>query len=229
MRARSTLLAATMIVVAFIPAPGRAATGRTIQVFNNYFTERVTIAVASDPVTIAFRDGIHNVSSYTGQPISTGDRASGSQVSVIFNGGTTKFRCVIHSSLTETGVCSGMCGWLSDKPVDLQPPSVMITQPTQRQVVVPTPSVNERNQIVNVVDFKGAAVDETSLYGVGLRIYDVAGRAKDYPATCDGCPLWYGEWSARVTLTPGYYSVRAIAADSAGNISTPAQIQIVVV
>jgi hypothetical protein len=117
-----------------------------------------------------------------------------------------------------------MCGVVSDRSVDVQPPSVTISSPRDGDVLLSTPSPGATPFTVPI---RGTAADDVGVFGVIITMYDPLGRATKYPASCDViCGDTSEAWSAAVRVQlPGAYIAFATAVDSSGNLTpSPARV-----
>ncbi|GAC1409503.1 MAG: hypothetical protein NVSMB57_02240 [Actinomycetota bacterium] len=96
------------------------------------------IAKAGDTIRFTLMDqGTHNLQRYAqaggDTPIDSGTMHYNNQAlryAVDFGGGTVRYRCLIHSVIdSRNGVCSGMCGVITDQDTIPLPP--VIDQPTR--------------------------------------------------------------------------------------------------
>jgi plastocyanin len=210
-------------------SPARAATTWTISLTANTFAPSLRDnLVAGDTVQWNWLDGAHNVTAYQNGVFSSGDHTPTFQFSTVYNGGVVKYRCTNHSSLSGAQ-CAGMCGILTDRPLDVTPPEVVIdTQKPQFQglpaIEAPAPVAGPTG-IGFPVTVAGRATDNVAVFAVLVRIYDVrangvtpGGGAREYLATCSGCDTPSASWSLNLILLPGPYTAEAVAADSSGNV-----------
>lgn len=117
-RVRTSLVVAAFLVVTSVTTTGAVAKGRqsparatkTVRAIVSHWSPTTVRISRGD--TIKWRDvsGSHTVTAYGGnwafnKPLSTGDV----QARTFRRAGTFRFRCTIHSTLTD-GRCSGMCG-----------------------------------------------------------------------------------------------------------------------
>lgn len=182
-----------------------------------------------DRIQFHWVDGPHTVTGYAGDVFDSGSRSTGASFAYVYPGGRpVKYRCQLHSTLSQTGECNGMCGVIDEDPIDLLPPSVVIERPVERSVLVPLPQADPGEPIEPVL-IEGAAGDNVAVFAVSLRIYDTIGRASLIAATCDGCGSRVARWSHRAVLPPGSYVLEAIAADVSGNTRTSSRRSFVVV
>ena len=244
------LCVALCVAVAAFPSPAHASIA-DIQVASNKFTPAERLVVANDTIRFTWAQGTHRIAAYSGITLDTGNQTIGYSMSFTFQdvtGGVLKYRCLLHSSLSAA-YCDGMCGVLSDHPVDLVPPSVTITEPvktgTAPPVVAATPGVSSGG-LDNPVYIRGSATDtstfgvpanQISVFGIVVRVYDIRSSGivggtspKEFNAACTGCGTSSAvTWSVRLNLLPGSYVVEAIGADSWGNIQrTPPRVSFLV-
>lgn len=234
MRVRLLLLAAAVLsasVLSVVPSSG-ADDPVVVSVFNNYFDESLTDnAVVGRPVTFAFQEGTHNAVAYQGGTFNTGLHAPDDRVDVVYNGGVIRYRCISHSNVNLNAnppICVGMCGVISDHPVDVTPPVVEMTQPKNGSINVVTPDIAGQGEVGFRLTFEGNASDDFGVFGVLVRLYDNAGKGREYSADCQFCPGRSAAWTVDVSLLPGSYLAEAVAADPAGNRATSRRIQIIV-
>ncbi len=227
-----TLAGAVFLATLLSLAPSHATPQeRMVSAYNNYFDAEVTdSARVGDTITFAFQDGIHDAVAYRGLTFNSGLRSSGDRVSFVFDGGVIRYRCLGHSSLNnniDPPICTGMCGVIADRPVDIKPPSISITSPQERSVNVVTPLISTRGEISFPIVIEGRADDDVGVYGTRVRVYDAAGRGREFDATCDYCPGRHVSWTATVPLAPGFYTAEALGADISGNRVTSKRVQFV--
>jgi plastocyanin len=207
-------IAAAAIVALVAPLPARAAT-YPVEVQRFRFAPDFRILQPGDTVVWKWIDGIHNLTSYEGAEIDTGDRSPSYQYRLEYNGGTIRYRCTIDSQLNGSGQCSGMCGVVSDQDLDLTPPAARIDAPANGEVVHPLPVVNAGG--VLPVTIRGAAYDDRAVFDVGITLYDTAGRPRRFVPQCLGCGTSSATWSLQLSLLPGSYVAEATATDTGGN------------
>jgi len=224
-RAAACLLAAIALLAG---APVHATTVQ-VNVTSNAFDPPGRTIAPGDRVNFHWVDGTHTVTAYQGDTFDSGSRGQGSTFAYVYPGGqAVKYRCTLHSTISQTGECSGMCGVLDEDPIDLLPPNVVIERPTERAILTPAPQVDPSAPLTPIV-IDGAAGDNVAVYAVSLRIYDTLGRASLVAAVCDGCGSRVARWSHRAFLAPGSYVVEAIAADTSGNSRTSSRRSFIVV
>lgn len=213
-RARRGLVVAAFMTL-LLPGTGARAATYSVSVSSNTYSPTVRQVAAGDTILWVWANGGHNVTSISGATFASGDRAANATYTQTFPGGVVKYRCTNHSSVVG-GECDGMCGLITEKPLDFTPPLVSITRPSQGQIVVPTPQL--RGGLINPVMVEGTANDNVGVLGVMLRLYDTTGRATDMATTCIGCPDGDVQWRIEINPLPGTYVAEARATDTSGNI-----------
>jgi len=114
---RRAILIACALAAATLPAaPARAATV-DIDVQSNFFSPSPAHPVAGDTIRWTVQSGGHDVVAYAGtmsfaSPFMTSGDPAFTQT---YAGGEVLYRCSPHSFIGSNGVCSGMCGVLSDR------------------------------------------------------------------------------------------------------------------
>lgn len=215
-RAVACLLAAVALLAV---APVHATTYQ-VNVSSNAFDPPGRTMAPGDRVNFQWIDGTHTVTAHQGDTFDSGSRGPGSTYAYVYpGGGPVKYRCTLHSTISQTGECNGMCGVIDEDPIDLLPPNVVIERPTERAILTPTVQA-DAGELLAPVTIDGAAGDNVSVFAVSLRIYDTLGRATLVAAECDGCGSRVARWVHRSYLPPGSYVVEAIAADTSGNSRT---------
>lgn len=223
------VVACLLAAIALLAVTPVHATTYQVNVTSNTFDPPARTIAPGDRVNFHWVDGTHTVTGYQGDTFDSGSRGPGATYAYVYPGGTAvKFRCTLHSTISQTGECSGMCGILDEDPIDLLPPNVVIERPTERAVLTPSPQVDAAAPLAPIL-IDGAAGDNVSVYAVSLRIYDTIGRASVVAAECDGCGSRVARWSHRGFLAPGSYVVEAIAADASGNSRTSSRRSFIVV
>jgi plastocyanin len=213
-RSTRPLLAGVLIAM-LLPLTGAQAATYSVSVTSDSFSPGYRQVAAGDTILWVWAAGGHNVTAFSGASFASGDRPANATFTQTYPGGVVKYRCTNHSSVAG-GECSGMCGLITEKPIDITPPTVSITAPQQGQLMIPVPRV--QGGIVNQVTVQGNASDNVGVFGVLLRVYDTTGRATDFPATCNGCEDQDVTWRIDLNLLPGSYVVEARASDTSGNI-----------
>lgn len=217
MRRVAATIAATVLLLS---AAQTSAATYTVSVSTSGFDPVRRVSSPGDRIFFQWLDGPHTVTAYAGDVFDSGTRSSGAGYSYLYpGGGSVRYRCTLHSTLSAEGVCDGMCGTIDEDPVDLLPPNVVIERPTERSIVMPTLQTGPGSPLAPVL-IEGAAGDNVSVLAVTLRLYDTLGRASILNTECDGCGSRVARWSYRSFLPPGSYVVEAIAADTAGNSTT---------
>lgn len=215
---RRLVAAVCLGAVAFAAVPVHAATW-TVNVTSNAFDPASRVATSGDNIRFWWANGQHTVTAYEGATFDTGIRSPGFETSVPFAGTTIKYRCTLHSQVSQFGTCSGMCGIISKDAADTQPPTVAITSPKGREVVIPQPQLGG-TALENTVRIAGVASDNDRVLAVLVRIYDTIGSGREVPATCQGCGSAVANFEVRQNLVPGSYVIEATAVDYSGNLRT---------
>lgn len=131
LRARFHVPAILALVISVFPAPqSSAATQHPIDVRNFAFTPAALRATKGDNVKWSVTDwgtchwsynyetfdcGGHDITTYGGDAsFASGKLTNGERYMEPFNGGTVLYRCTLHSSLYN-GVCTSMCGAMTDR------------------------------------------------------------------------------------------------------------------
>lgn len=211
-RARFLVVAAVVAAAALAPS-GAGAAERPVGVYNTFFEPQVvTLAQPGDTIAWEWLNGTHTVTAYSGATFDSNQHPSPSTFQETFPGGLLKYRCKIHSTLSSSGECAGMCGFVTEQDsYDTQRPSVAITTPAFPYIVVA--------EMLTMVTIAGYAADNVAVTGVGLRVYDIKNDVRQVPLpTCPGCGQpGTVSWSTRMSLLPGRYVAEAVAADQNGN------------
>jgi len=212
MRIRAFVLSA--VLLGAVPLAGQAAT-RQVSLTSEVFTPEVRTGIeAGDTVLFRWLDGFHNVVSLQNGDFESGIRGAGEEFEVAYDGGIVRYRCSIHSRLFDGFRCTGMCGVLTDRPLESTPPSSSVDRPDMYQLHVPQlPSVNAE------VTLSGTAADDTELWGVMVRVYDTTGKATEYMGACTGCGTMEATWTLTRNFAPGSYVAESIAVDASGNVA----------
>ncbi|HVE93043.1 MAG TPA: hypothetical protein VNE62_12205, partial [Actinomycetota bacterium] len=193
---RRVALMLTVILVGSLPLPAGAAT-HSIDAGGTSFTPRLVTAAAGDQIRWDMSSGFHTVTAWEGATFDSGPLSPGDQFSAQFPGGTVRYRCVPHSSLTD-GQCSGMCGVISDR---------MVTAP-----IIRTPTNGQRLTSPNVT-FDGTVT--ASVVGVEVSVDGVLMRTS---------PIHAGEWSYVGGHAEGTHVATAVALDADGFRSQAASV-----
>lgn len=209
-------LAAAVALVAF---PARAAT-RDVNVRNFRFEPTAQRAEAGDQVTWHFLEGTHTVTAWQGAAFDSGPRAAGTYTWDGFSGGTVRYLCTIHGSVVGDA-CSGMCGLLTDEPVDTTPPQVAMTSPEDGSIVI-APVEPERLPMRRLT-LRGTASDGVAVSSVTIELTNAFGSTMEFGATSTGTPA-FATWEASRDVPPGRYRARARAEDPTGNVATTAHV-----
>lgn len=226
MRRFSVCLFAAAALLVTVPVQ---ATTYQVNVQSNSFDPPGRTIAPGDRINFHWVDGPHTVTAYLGDTFDSGSRSTGASFSYVYPGGdAVKYRCTLHSTISQTGECSGMCGVIDENPIDLLPPNVVIERPTERAILTPMPQADPGAPLAPVL-IEGAAGDNVSVFAVSLRIYDTLGRASLVAADCEGCGSRVARWTHRSFLPPGSYVIEAIAADSSGNSRTSSRRSFIVV
>ena len=184
------------------------------------FTPATLRPVAGDTVNWQWAGAAsHNVTAYAGATFASPTQVTGT-FSQVFNGGTVKYRCTLHSLLNSDGSCTGMCGVLTDDPnFDNQPPTATIAapawgSPTTQPFVV-----------------SGTADDDLAVDKIELDVQDqvlLTQPVAVLPVTV-ASPAAHVDWSVNVDgLRPGLYELTAVATDRAGNRGQSATVLVAV-
>ncbi|MFP5225158.1 MAG: hypothetical protein ACLGH3_06370 [Actinomycetota bacterium] len=226
MRRTVAALIVCLGAIASAMAPARAATV-PVNVRNNTFDPTSRVAAPGDTVAFTWLEGQHTVTAYSGASFDSGIRSAGFQMDAPFGGTPIRYRCTLHSQISQFGDCQGMCGVVAQQVADLTPPSVKITSPRAREVVIPQAQI-VGGSIDNPVVISGAASDNDRMLAVLVRYYDTLGLPKTQTAACDGCGSGNATFELRANLLPGSYVAEAIAIDHSGNQSTSERVPFVV-
>lgn len=222
---RKAIVAACIGAVAIAAAPAHAATV-PVNVRNNNFDPTSRLAAPGDTVSFTWLEGQHTITAFEGATFDSGIRSSGYQMTVPFSGTRIRYRCTLHSQLSQGTQCSGMCGVIEQQTSDLTPPSVVITDPRSREVVIPQPQLATVQRLVVIA---GDATDNDRLLAVQVRIYDTLGMPKLWVASCPGCGSAVSRFEVRADLLPGSYVAEPIAIDVSGNLRTGERVAFFVV
>lgn len=224
MKLRIALVAMSMLTVMPL-AQGHSATDY-IGIADNYFDPPRWVAGTGDTVewrtTCSYYSddctGAHNVTAYEGAAFASPSPIGhpGTFSVTLDSDGPIGYRCTFHSTLAN-GRCTGMCGVIA-KDADITPPSAVITEPSNDQIVT-LPGVT------GAVTIAGTATDDIAVGLVQLTLYDVLGRPSAHQTTCTGCPGTSVTWQRVLDLAPGVYTAEARAFDSAGNNRTSARVR----
>lgn len=207
MKRMLTLVAAATLAVAMARLVPAHAANHDVDVYGFGFNPRGVSAPAGDTITWGWSGGPHNVTSYSGQAFASPTQGAGSTYSITFGGGTASYYCTLHATVDGTGDCQGMCGFITDQPVDLEPPVITIANPQSNGIAL------------SPVTISGTATDDTGVTAVSIRVTDLFGGTQDFLAGCT-CPGTSVAWSKQVSLSPGIYRVTAYAIDAQVNIAT---------
>lgn len=213
-RPQHVLLCAALLVM-LLPAAGAQAATSSVSVTSNSFSPTYRQVAAGDTVLWVWAASGHNVTAFSGASFASGDRLANATFTQSYPGGVVKYRCTNHSTIVG-GECEGMCGLITEKPIDITPPTISISYPAPGMLLVPTPRL--QGGVLNPVFVEGPADDNIGVLSVLLRLYDTTGRPTDFPATCQGCPDPDVRWRVDLNLLPGSYVVEARATDTSGNI-----------
>jgi plastocyanin len=218
MRRTVAALIVCLGAIASAMAPARAATV-PVNVKNNIFDPANRVAVAGDTISFTWLEGQHTVTAISGGSFNSGVRSAGFQMTIPFDGATIKYRCTLHSQVSQFGDCQGMCGVIAEQVSDLTPPAVEIRSPRSRQIVIPEAQILA-GSLDNPVVISGVASDNDRLLAVLVRYYDTLGMPHTQTATCDGCGSGNATFELRANMLPGSYVAEAIAIDFSGNQRT---------
>ena len=202
-----------LCALALLPQGGRADV-RGVSMTGNKFVPAVRSGlVAGDQIVFSWLDGTHHVAAIQNGDFDSGTRTEGDEFLLDYTGGIVRYRCTLHSRLTNGFECSGMCGVLTDRPLETVRPTATIDAAPQ---VVP-PSIPPGP--TTPVTLTGTAKDDSSVYGALVRIYDTAGIATEHMAACTDCGTTAATWKLDVSLPLGSYVAEAVAVDDSGNVS----------
>lgn len=179
---------------------------------HRFVPEIRTGIVAGDDVLFSWLDGTHHIAALQNGDFDSGTRSVGEEFPITYGGGIVRYRCTLHSRLTDGFRCSGMCGVLTDRPLESIPPVASIE--AAPQVIMPALPPGTSTS----VSLRGGATDDSSIWGVMIRIYDTTGTASEYMASCADCDTTAATWSLDVDLAVGSYVAEAIAVDASGNV-----------
>lgn len=203
-----------LLLAALTPLPGRADS-RAVYLTGQVFSPDVREAVAGDEIDFQWVAGTHTVTAYLGASFDSGAREAGDEFLFSYAGGIVHYRCTLHSRLADAFRCTGMCGVITDRPLESEPPKATIDAPTQNTLITPDLAAPSLTPSVTV---HGAATDDTSVAAVVLRLYDTTGKGTEYPTTCTGCGTPSATWTVTRALPPGSYVAEAIPVDDSGNV-----------
>lgn len=214
----TTLVALCGATVLSAPSDARAAPA-AVSVRNNRFEPADVLVKRGDPVTWSWADDgygryrTHNVTGYSGAEFSSGDKAGPATYSQSFpTVGTVGYRCTIHSTLSSTDECSGMCGTI-DVRHDIEPPFIRIDAPAQFQAFVST-------AVTTPVTIRGISTDDVAVARVELRLAHTGFGMQTPSVTCSGCGTANATWTSSLSLLPGHYYAYADGYDTSGHRST---------
>ena len=116
-RTRTSLILVTFFILTVVAATGAFAKGRTptratktVKGIVTHWSPTTVRISTGDTIKWKAVSGTHTITSYGNNWHFNHDLAQGQVEDRHFTqAGTFKFRCMIHSTLTN-GVCSGMCG-----------------------------------------------------------------------------------------------------------------------
>ncbi|HVL90067.1 MAG TPA: hypothetical protein VM841_07525 [Actinomycetota bacterium] len=129
------------LLAALLPGSwARASATIDIDVRSNFFAPDVARPVQGDTVRWTVRTGAHDVVTYAGAMSFASDMMSPSSppYSRAYTGGEVLYRCTPHSTVSSSGICTGMCGVLTDRTA---PPAAPVVAEPAPGATVPAGSV----------------------------------------------------------------------------------------